>query len=171
MPGPLSVRPDPARDTLADMTNTPDQPAVPGDPEQPSIPDATPAAPGYQAPGLADPRQAASYPPPATAPYGAPAQAPYGAAYGVPAYAPEPPVNALAIIALILSLISVSIGGVICGHISLSQIRRTGERGHGMALAGLIIGYVGCAAWILFWIVWLVLIFTVTAVPYAIRMN
>ncbi len=31
--------------------------------------------------------------------------------------------------------------GVATGHIALSQIARSGERGHGFALAGLIIGY------------------------------
>jgi peptidyl-prolyl cis-trans isomerase B (cyclophilin B) len=32
--------------------------------------------------------------------------------------------------------------GIVFGHISMSQIKKTGEEGHGMALAGLIIGYV-----------------------------
>ncbi len=36
-----------------------------------------------------------------------------------------------------------SIAGVICGHIALSQIKKTGEQGRGMAIAGLIIGYIG----------------------------
>lgn len=67
-----------------------------------------------------------------------------------PGYAPPPPgygqdpvaaTNALAIVALILSLL-VPPGGIICGHIALGQIRRTHEQGHGMALAGTIIGYV-----------------------------
>ena len=31
--------------------------------------------------------------------------------------------------------------GIIFGHIARSQIRRTGERGSGLALAGLIVGY------------------------------
>lgn len=39
-----------------------------------------------------------------------------------------------------------SIVAVICGHVALAQIRRTGEQGRGIALAGLIIGYVGLAA-------------------------
>jgi hypothetical protein len=70
----------------------------------------------------------------------------YGYGYG---YAAPRPTNVLAIIALVLSLMGISIGAVISGHISLAQIRRTGEQGHGMALAGLIIGYVGCAFWVL----------------------
>lgn len=36
-----------------------------------------------------------------------------------------------------------SIVGVITGHMALSQIKRTGEGGRGMALAGTIIGWVG----------------------------
>jgi hypothetical protein len=34
------------------------------------------------------------------------------------------------------------LGGIIAGHIALGQIKRTGEGGHGMALAGTILGYV-----------------------------
>jgi Domain of unknown function (DUF4190) len=47
--------------------------------------------------------------------------------------------NVLAIIALILGIV-IPIGGIICGPIALSQIKRTGEAGRGLALAGLIIG-------------------------------
>ncbi len=32
---------------------------------------------------------------------------------------------------------------MICGHIALSQIKRTGEGGRGLTLAGVIIGCVG----------------------------
>ncbi|WP_228407368.1 DUF4190 domain-containing protein [Leucobacter muris] len=60
------------------------------------------------------------------------------------AYAAAPPTNTLAIIALISSFF-ISLAGVICGHIALKQIERTGESGRGLALAGLIIGYVGLA--------------------------
>ena len=35
------------------------------------------------------------------------------------------------------------IAAIICGHIARSQIRETGEAGGGMALAGLIMGYLG----------------------------
>jgi hypothetical protein len=33
--------------------------------------------------------------------------------------------------------------GILFGHMALSQIRRTGEQGRGLALAGLICGYIG----------------------------
>jgi hypothetical protein len=38
-----------------------------------------------------------------------------------------------------------SIVGAITGHISLGQIKKTGEQGRGLALAGVIIGWVGLA--------------------------
>jgi len=58
-----------------------------------------------------------------------------------PAGAPAQRTNTLAIVALILGIV-VPIGGIICGHIALGQIKRTGENGRGLALAGTIIGYV-----------------------------
>jgi hypothetical protein len=53
--------------------------------------------------------------------------------------------NTLAIVALVTSLLGVGLAGIICGHIALSQIKRNNEQGKGMALAGLIIGYVETA--------------------------
>ena len=50
--------------------------------------------------------------------------------------------NTLAILAFILVWPTVIVG-LILGHIALSQIKRTGERGHGLALAAVIIGWVG----------------------------
>jgi uncharacterized protein YdbL (DUF1318 family) len=49
--------------------------------------------------------------------------------------------NTLAIVAFIGSFF-VSLLGIIAGHIALRQIKRSGEKGHGFALAGTIIGYV-----------------------------
>jgi len=77
--------------------------------------------------------------PPPAAP--APPVQPTYPAYGQPAqgyYAP--PTNTLAIVALVLAFV-VPLGGIICGHIARGQIKRTGEGGDGLALAGLIIGY------------------------------
>ncbi|WP_161793728.1 DUF4190 domain-containing protein [Agreia bicolorata] len=60
------------------------------------------------------------------------------------AYSPvqEPRYNVLAIVSFI-SAFFVSLVAVITGHMALGQIKRTGEKGRGLALSGLIIGYVG----------------------------
>jgi hypothetical protein len=42
-----------------------------------------------------------------------------------------------------------SILAVIFGHIALSQIRHTGQGGRGLAIAGLVLGYVGLALFLL----------------------
>ncbi|MCU1599201.1 MAG: hypothetical protein QOE85_1078 [Actinomycetota bacterium] len=74
-----------------------------------------------------------------------------------PGGTPVPRTNVLAIVAIILGFL-VPIGGIITGHIALSQIKKTGEAGHGLALAGTIIGYVLSVGWIAFWIVYIVII-------------
>jgi uncharacterized protein DUF4190/uncharacterized protein DUF1707 len=66
---------------------------------------------------------------------------------------PAPPqyarTNALAITSLVCGIAQMMFGplatipAVVCGHMARSQIRRTGEQGAGMALAGLILGWVG----------------------------
>ena len=42
--------------------------------------------------------------------------------------------------------------GVIFGHVSLSQIKKDGGNGRGMAIAGLVIGYIFIALFAIFWI-------------------
>lgn len=71
-------------------------------------------------------------------PYGPP---PIG--YPPPGYPPAPgrPTNGLAIAALICAFLIAPLG-IVFGHISLWQIKRSGEEGRGMAIAGLVIGYV-----------------------------
>ena len=56
-------------------------------------------------------------------------------------YAPARPTNVLAIIALVASCLGFTVPGIIMGHIALHQIKQTGEQGHGLALAGVIVGY------------------------------
>ena len=56
--------------------------------------------------------------------------------------------NALAIAALVCGVVQFVTGltfipAIILGHMARGQIRKTGEQGDGMALAGLILGYVG----------------------------
>jgi hypothetical protein len=42
-----------------------------------------------------------------------------------------------------------AIPAVILGHMARGQIKRTGERGDGMAIAGLVLGYLGIIGWVL----------------------
>jgi len=77
----------------------------------------------------------------------------------IPVLSPTPVVqtNALAITSLVLGIISLICCGVltgaaaaICGHIAISQIKANpAQGGRGMALAGLIMGYIGLAISIL----------------------
>jgi hypothetical protein len=103
--------------------------------------------PGYALPssGAPTPYPYALPPPPAQAPWPAPYPPPYYPPY--PVYVAAPPTNGLAIAALVLGIVWVywvgSILAVIFGHIALSQIRRTGQGGRGMAVAGLVLGYIG----------------------------
>lgn len=63
----------------------------------------------------------------------------------VPANAPaDPPINTLAALSLALTFLTV-IGGIVTGHVALGQIRRSGERGRGLAIAALVIGYAEAA--------------------------
>jgi hypothetical protein len=117
-PEPNDAQPNPAPDA-------PQQPV-----EQPAPAYAAAPAPGYAA--------APPVPPAAGGP-GVPPYQPY--------QAPAPSsgtTNVLAIVAFVASFF-VNIVGIVCGHIALSQIKRTGEKGRGFALAGLIIGYVSVA--------------------------
>jgi len=77
-----------------------------------------------------------------------------GPAYG-PGYAGTP-TNGLAVAALVCGLAQILLGiltgipAVILGHIARRQIRQTGQQGAGIALAGLILGYVGIVLTVLF---------------------
>ncbi len=54
------------------------------------------------------------------------------------------------------------IPAIIMGHISRRQIRERGEQGDGMALAGLILGYIGVVLGIIFAIIVIVAAVAVT---------
>jgi peptidyl-prolyl cis-trans isomerase B (cyclophilin B) len=73
------------------------------------------------------------YPPPLPAP-------PYGPAGGHYGYPQPQPTNTLAIVSLVCAFVFAP-AGILFGHISLSQIKRTGEEGRGIAIAGLVISY------------------------------
>ena len=58
---------------------------------------------------------------------------------------PRPrPTNAMAIASLVCAFLFAPLG-IVFGHISLSQIKRTGEDGRGLAIAGLVISYLATA--------------------------
>jgi hypothetical protein len=58
-----------------------------------------------------------------------------------PPAAPYPtPVNAFATLSLVFAFLCAPAGALL-GHVALAQIRRTGERGHGRAVAGLALSY------------------------------
>jgi hypothetical protein len=127
-------------------------------PEQPggSVPPPPPPPPAYGAPQAAP-----------GAPQAAPAYGQAAPAYGQPTGART---NVLAIVSLIASIAGIviawgigSIVGIICGHISLSQIKKTGEEGRGMAVAGLIVGYIGLALAILSVIIIAIIFGTIAA--------
>lgn len=54
---------------------------------------------------------------------------------------PQQGTNGFAIASLITGCLGVGFIAVILGHIGLSQIKRTGQDGRGLAIAGLCIGY------------------------------
>lgn len=74
--------------------------------------------------------------------------------------------NTLAIVSLVTSILGIGIVGIITGHISLSQIKKTHEQGHGLALAGLILGYIGTAAVIIGGLIFLLTVAVVGASSY-----
>lgn len=102
------------------------------------------AGPGAAEPGtgaVADQPTASHATPPAPVPYQV-LPAPYAGSVGGPVgwpYAPR--TNTLAIVSLVTGFCC-SIAAVITGHIALGQIRRTGEGGRGLAITGLVLGYV-----------------------------
>lgn len=69
--------------------------------------------------------------------------------YGAAAPYGEQKYNTLAIVGFILAFF-VSLGGIIVGFIALSQIKKTGEKGRGLAIAGIIIGFVAIAFTIIY---------------------
>ncbi|HEU5109481.1 MAG TPA: DUF4190 domain-containing protein [Micromonosporaceae bacterium] len=134
----------------------------PGNWSDPSWPSQTPGndpkspydpVSGYPATGY-PPGSPAGYPPgsPAGYPAGYPAGAP-APGYGYPVV-PAQPTNGLAIAAMVVSILGalglcgyglggyLGIVGAIMGHVARRQIRERGEAGDGMALAGVIVGWI-----------------------------
>ncbi|WP_439692923.1 DUF4190 domain-containing protein [Curtobacterium sp. SP.BCo] len=91
-------------------------------------------------------------------PYAAPG--PYAAA-GYQPYAQRPKTNTLAILSIVFGLGAIPLwfmaillgpAGAILGHVALGKIKQSGEGGRGLALTGIIAGWVMTGVWIL-WII------------------
>jgi hypothetical protein len=115
-----------------------------------------PGAPGYGAP---------SYPPPP--PYGAPppGYGPPPTGYPAPDYSaygqPAQKTNSMAVASLVASCVGVlcgigSIIGIVLGILALNQIKQTREGGHGLAIAGIVVG----GASLLLSLIWMILAFS-----------
>jgi hypothetical protein len=100
----------------------------------------------------------------AAAPASAPQISPAPAAGAPMTLAPQRKTEPLAIMALVFGGIGIfgfccglflmaAVAGVVCGHLALSKIKANPElEGHGLALSGLIIGYVAIGSWLI-WVV------------------
>ena len=111
-------------------------------PAAPPPPPGYPAAPGYG-------------PPPGYGqqPYGPPAG--YGPPPGYPTYAR--PTNTMAILALVMAFVFAP-AGLILGIVARKQIRQTGEDGDGLALAGMIVGGIFTAIFVVLIVLWIIAI-------------
>jgi hypothetical protein len=133
----------------------------PGDEPNQAPPTAPPAppVPGWwlASDGNWYPPQAAqgAAPPITPPPYGAPA--PYGAypsaQYGYTPYAQPRGTNGMDVASKVLGILWVywigSILAIIFGFIALSQIKERNQQGRGMAIAGLILGFIGVGTLVL----------------------
>jgi hypothetical protein len=94
--------------------------------------------PGYQQPGYQQPGYGPGYPP----------------SYGYPVAPPSATTNTMAILALVMAFVFPPLG-IVFGYMGRAQIRERGEGGEALATAGLIIGYVGTALYIIGCAIWL----------------
>jgi hypothetical protein len=103
----------------------------------------------------------ASQPPPH------PYQQPYQPPYPPPPYHGYPPpsrgTNTMAILALVFAFVF-SPAAIVLGHIARKQIQQTGEEGDGLALAGLIIGYIFTGLTLLFCVGYVIFVVVMGAV-------
>jgi hypothetical protein len=135
-------------DPFAAPGNEPSQPPPPPGEQPPAgppppgyaPPPGYPPPPGYgpppaaPPPGYGPPPPGYGQPPYGQAPYG---QQPYGQPpYGQPYAASK--TNTLAIISLVAAFFC-SPAGLACGIVALNQMKRTGEGGRGLAIAGIVI--------------------------------
>ncbi|MCF6736397.1 DUF4190 domain-containing protein [Blastococcus sp. KM273129] len=90
----------------------------------------------------------------------------YGQPYGPPpGYGPPQwgrPTNTLAILALVMAFVFAP-AGLVLGIVARRQIRRTGEDGAGLALAGIIVGAVVTGFFVLVVLLWIAAFATLTS--------
>ena len=143
----------------------------PPPPVDPYSPPAPPPAPAYQPPPMAYPPQPPAYQPPVYQPPAYQAQppvyqppvyqpplSPYQPAAGYPAqYQPmtmpvTAPTSGWSVAALVLGILGILVGwcalgipcvlAVVFGHLGLNETKHGAKAGKGMAIAGLVLGYV-----------------------------
>ncbi|MGD8193767.1 DUF4190 domain-containing protein [Herbiconiux sp. P18] len=147
---------------MTTSTSTPDASTLPLSADTAAAPDAQ-AADSQTADAQTTAVIPAGGHPPFPTATGAPAAAP--AASGAPA-APVPPAaqptfaaqartNVLGVVTLVLGILGFGLVPVITGHIALSQIKKNGDEGRGITLAGLILGYITLAGWIAAALIWI----------------
>lgn len=121
-----------------------------------------PAGPAYGAPP--PPGYAPPPPPPYGAPYGVPYPGPdpgYSGYPGYPGYPgylapPQATTNTLSIVALVSSVVGLlcgigSILGIVLGAVAIGQIKKSGQRGHGLAVAAIVVGIASLVLSIMMW--------------------
>ena len=93
---------------------------------------------------------------PGSGPAGGPPQGPYGPPPGFPGHGYPPPygygypprrTNGFAIASMVLGIVWIywigSVLALVFGYVARSQIRERGEGGDGMAIAGIVLGWIG----------------------------
>ncbi len=109
------------------------------------IADPTPPTPAYEpvAQDVSAPAAAPSHTLQPAAPYAT-------QQYASQPYAPAPgSTNGLAITALVLGILGFGVIAVIFGHIAMGQLKRNPQQeGRGLAIAGLILGYIVVGFWV-----------------------
>jgi hypothetical protein len=129
---------------------------APWDPPPVDYPRTDHPAPGYPSypAGYQQPGYGAPYPPPPPQ-YGAPPAGypSYGGAYSAPAGT-----NGMAIASLVSSVAGIAccgigaIVGLVLGIVALNQIKQTNQDGRGLAIAGIVIGGIGIAAGLVYFL-------------------
>ena len=103
-----------------------------------------------------DPPPGYAPPPYAAPPYAPPPYGPPGYGYGYGPVGPRPrPTNTMATIALV-SIFVFAPASLVFGLVARGQIRRTGEAGDGMALAGIIVGGIAVTVAVVVVVFWFI---------------